>query len=93
MARALGVRLPIEPSYFTVELRPGDTLLLCTRGLPAVLGDSDILDVVRRFEYPSAVCKALIKAALDGRGEHNITVVAATPIVAADEPRDMNQYR
>jgi protein phosphatase len=91
--RALGVPVPIEPSYFTIDLRPGDTLLLCTRGLTAVLGDSDILDVLRRHEAPAAACAALVKAALDGRGEHNVTVVAATPIVVADEPQAHGGWR
>jgi serine/threonine protein phosphatase PrpC len=85
MVRALGVPVPIEPSYFTVDMRPGDMLLLCTRGLTEVLGDSDILDLIRRNEDPIAACSALMKAAVDKRGEHNITVVAATPIVVPDE--------
>jgi PPM family protein phosphatase len=93
IVRSLGVPVPIEPSYFTVDMRPGDTLLLCTRGLTAVLGDSDILDVLRRNEEPAAACAALVKAAVDGRGEHNITVVAATPIVVPDEPRDLGGWR
>lgn len=93
IVRSLGVPVPIEPSYFTIDLRPGDTLLFCTRGLTAVLGDSDILDVVRRHEEPSAVCNALVKAAVDGRCEHNVTVVAATPIVVPDEPRDLGGWR
>ncbi len=85
VVRALGVPVPIEPSYFTVDMRPGDMLLLCTRGLTEVLGDSDILDLIRRNEDPIAACSALMRAAVDKRGEHNITVVAATPIVVADE--------
>ncbi|MEP7122613.1 MAG: hypothetical protein ABJE95_16945 [Byssovorax sp.] len=80
MVRALGVPVPIEPSYYTVDIRPGDTLLLCTRGLTTVLGDGDILDVLRRNEDPSAACAALVKAAVDKRCEHNVTVVAATPM-------------
>ena len=93
IVRSLGVPVPIEPSYFTVDLRPGDTLLLCTRGLTAVLGDGEILDVIRRHEEPSAVCAALVKAAVDGRCEHNVTVVAATPIVVADEPQNHGGWR
>jgi serine/threonine protein phosphatase PrpC len=93
IVRSLGVPVPIEPSYFTVDLRPGDTLLLCTRGLTNVLSDSDILNVLQRNEEPSAVCEALVKAALDGRGEHNITVVAATPIVVPSEQRETGGRR
>jgi serine/threonine protein phosphatase PrpC len=93
IVRSLGVPVPIEPSYFTVDIRPGDTLLLCTRGLTAVLGDSDILDVLRRNEDPAAACSALVKAAVDGRGEHNITVVAATPIVVPDEQPNLGGWR
>jgi serine/threonine protein phosphatase PrpC len=93
VVRSLGVPVPIEPSYFSVDLRPGDTLLLCTRGLTAVLGDSDILDFIRRHEEPSAICAALVKAAVDGRCEHNVTVVAATPIVVADEPQNLGGWR
>jgi serine/threonine protein phosphatase PrpC len=93
IVRSLGVPVPIEPSYFTIDFRPGDTLLLCTRGLTAVLGDSDILDVLRRHEAPAVACNALVKAAVDARGEHNITVVAATPIVVPDEPHQQGGWR
>ena len=93
IVRALGVPVPIEPSYFTIDLRPGDMLLLCTRGLTAVLADSDILDILRRHEAPAAACTALVKAAVDARGEHNITVVAATPIVVPNEPQQQGGWR
>ena len=87
MVRALGVPVPIEPSYYTVDLQPGDTLLLCTRGLTAVLGDSDILDVLRRNDDPATACAALVKAAVDKRCEHNVTVVAATPMPDEQQPQ------
>ena len=80
MVRALGVPVPIEPSYYTVDIQPGDTLLLCTRGLTTVLGDHDILDVLNRNPDPSSACAALVRAAVDKRCEHNVTVVAATPM-------------
>jgi protein phosphatase len=80
MVRALGVPVPIEPSYYTIDMQPGDTLLLCTRGLTTVLGDIDILDVLNRNPDPSSACAALVKAAVDKRCEHNVTVVAATPM-------------
>ena len=93
MVRALGAPVPIEPSYFTVDMQPGDTLLLCTRGLTAVLGDSDILNVLNRNPDPAAACAALVKAAVDGRCEHNVTVVAATPIPDEQQPQNQGGWR
>ena len=93
MARSLGVPVPIEPSYFPFDLRAGDTLLLCTRGLTAVLGDAEILGVLGRVPDPAAACKALVLAAVTARGEHNVTVVAAAPMAVAEERRDFGGYR
>ena len=69
------------------------SLVAAIEHLTAVLGDSDILDVIRRHEEPSAICTALVKAAVDGRCEHNVTVVAATPIVVPDEPQNHGGWR
>ncbi len=61
----------------TVELEPGDSLLLCTDGLTKHVSDEEI---VSRFEGPSeapAITKGLIHDALDDGGSDNVTVVVA----------------
>lgn len=78
-ARALGAPVPVEPAVVTSSLRPGDTLLLCSRGL-ASLDDRSIFGILAAKPHPAEACKALIEAALRARGEHNLTALVARPI-------------
>ncbi len=79
VARALGAPVPIEPALVSSSLRPGDTLLLCSRGL-SMLDDRQIFAMLRANPSPADACQALINAAVPARGEHNLTALVARPI-------------
>ncbi|MDQ2995809.1 MAG: hypothetical protein M3R61_01955, partial [Chloroflexota bacterium] len=44
---ALGVSLSVEPEFYRALLRPGDALLLCSSNLARMLGQEDVLRLLR----------------------------------------------
>jgi len=74
--RSLGEKAVVEVDTFKVPLQPGDKLLLCSDGLWDMVRDPDIQRVMRSpIPDPSQTGDALIKAALDGGGEDNVSVI------------------
>ena len=59
----------------TVNLEPGDGLLLCTDGLTKHVDDQALASTVEHSETAEAACRQLVQAALDGGGSDNVTVV------------------
>jgi serine/threonine protein phosphatase PrpC len=76
ITRALGTDPDVDVDTYTVETQPGDVFLLCSDGLFSMVEDKEIENTLyrNRSDLDSAV-KALIKQALKGGGEDNITVV------------------
>lgn len=75
LTRALGVDGDIEIDVFTVELDPGDRILLCSDGLTTIVGDEEIRAVLTSRADPQEACDELVTAANRGGGPDNITVV------------------
>ncbi|MDJ0521419.1 MAG: protein phosphatase 2C domain-containing protein [Planctomycetota bacterium] len=73
--QALGSEEELEVALYTVTLEPGDTLLLCTDGLTGVVDDDDLEEALRRGGEMPDIADRLIKAAEDGGGPDNITVL------------------
>ena len=66
------------------EFRPGDTLILCSRGL-AMVEDGPLLAFVNSRPHPAEACKAILDAGLPARGEHNLTAIVVRAIDTASE--------
>jgi len=49
--------------------------VLCSDGLPTVLRDEQISDVVGNVHEPEGVCEELVKQTLDGGAPDNVTVI------------------
>jgi protein phosphatase len=62
-----------------VELHEGDRLLLCSDGLPCMLDDAAIQDIMNAHLETQAACRALVDAATEAGGEDNITVIVVAP--------------
>ena len=60
---------PIDP----LALEEGDVLVLCTDGLWSLVGERELLDVVRT-QTPAVACSDLIKIARERGGPDNITL-------------------
>ncbi|MFP4635251.1 MAG: Stp1/IreP family PP2C-type Ser/Thr phosphatase [Nitriliruptoraceae bacterium] len=75
ITRAIGVGEDVEVDTFTLELRPGDQLLLCSDGLTGVVEDEDIAARLRSDQPAQAVVDGLIDLANAAGGPDNITVL------------------
>lgn len=74
--RSLGEKPVVEVDTFQVNLLPGDKLLLCSDGLWDMVRDPLIQEVLgKTTRDPNRTGQDLIKAALDGGGEDNVSVI------------------
>ena len=74
--RSLGEKPVVEVDTFKIDLLPGDKLLLCSDGLWDMVRDPLIQDVLgKTTRDPNRTGQDLIKAALDGGGEDNVSVI------------------
>ena len=95
ITRALGPEPEVEVDTMTFRGRPGDVFLLCSDGLTTMLGDDDLIAILRREGGLEKKARWLVRAANDRGGRDNITVVLfslgdeedpdATAPAAADE--------
>ncbi|MDR1727235.1 MAG: Stp1/IreP family PP2C-type Ser/Thr phosphatase [Acidobacteriota bacterium] len=81
VTRCIGTHPDVDADLYDGPVREGDMFLLCSDGLTDVLTDGEIQCVLRRCGHnPKKACKDLVRAANDGGGPDNVTVV----VVAAD---------
>ncbi len=73
--QALGTADTVQVDLTYVELRRGDTLLLCSDGLSGMMRFDDIRELLRKFPEPIDACKALTDRANQAGGHDNITVI------------------
>ena len=91
LTRALGAFGPLHPSGIEVDVwevpaRPGDRYLLCSDGLVLEVTHKAITKLLKKHADPQAAADALLKAAMDGGGRDNITVVVVDVVAAAQQP-------
>lgn len=92
ITRALGTDAEVEVDTLTLEVAPGDLVLLCSDGLSAMVRDEEIVRLLETTGgAPRAAAEALVAAANEAGGEDNVTVVlfelvAPRPPSAPDEP-------
>jgi serine/threonine protein phosphatase PrpC len=67
----------LQPEVYKARLHAGDTLLLCTDGLPKHVPDADIRALLQAREPARATCRRLVESANRGGGTDNITVIVA----------------
>ena len=79
-----GVHEP-EPDVFTLQVAPGDRILLCSDGCSGVLSDDELARILADGT-PDHVAVSLIRASLDAGSSDNVTVVVAD--VVADDAVD-----
>jgi serine/threonine protein phosphatase PrpC len=73
--RSLGEKPVVDVDWFKVSLLPEDKLLLCSDGLWDMVRDPAIGQILNAVPDPSQTGNALIKAALEGGGEDNVSVI------------------
>lgn len=74
LTNVLGHDEILEPDIFTLKLRPGAHLLLCTDGLVNEVDNREIGRIVLKYS-PQEACEQLIKTANAHGGSDNLTVI------------------
>jgi PPM family protein phosphatase len=75
ITRHVAMNPPALPDTATVDLRPGDRILLCSDGLHSVIGEEPLIQILGAQRDPGDACAALIASANDAGGPDNITAV------------------
>ena len=75
VTRAIGVSEDVDVDSMSLELVPGDQLLLCSDGLTGVVEDEAIARTLLETEDPDAAVATLIELANAAGGPDNITVL------------------
>lgn len=73
LSSALGKEM--MPDSRSIELQPGDTMMLCTDGLTKHVSQSEIRELMLNAAGAEEACRRLIEAALEGGGTDNVTAV------------------
>jgi protein phosphatase len=85
MTRALGVEEQVAVDQLTLDLHPGDRILLCSDGLSGMLSADDIRDLLERETGAQQAADALVQLAIERGGEDNVTVVVVD-VEEGDDP-------
>ncbi len=80
ITRCLGHEESVEVEQICVDVFPKDWIILCSDGLPTVLRDEQICDVVSKKSEPDVACEELVKQTIEGDAPDNVTVVAISYI-------------
>jgi PPM family protein phosphatase len=76
ITRAIGVARDVDVDSMTLDLQPGDQILLCSDGLTGVVSDEDICEALAHDgDDENTIIASLIDKANAGGGPDNITVV------------------
>lgn len=75
ITRALGAEYTVEPDFFQLDVVEGDIFIICTDGLYDEVGKSEIINIVKKEESMSEICKDLVECANQNGGHDNITVI------------------
>ena len=75
LTRFMGMDGAPAPEFQTLELKPGDRLLLCTDGLTDTVPETDLAAILGQGLSPRTTCRRLVKAANNAGGPDNTTVL------------------
>ena len=77
ITRAVGIEPTLEAEVVDADVRPGDTLLLCTDGLSNVVEEEEIARTLAQSSSPQNAADRLVGMANKNGGKDNITAVVA----------------
>lgn len=73
ITRAVGVEPTVESDVYSLRLRRGDRLLLCSDGLSNTLTETELFSYVKCSRDAALVCQALIDLAVEKGARDNVT--------------------
>ncbi len=86
LERYLGRQALVEVDLFTVNMRAGDILMLCSRGLWGMVGDEELGQILATPGLrPSQLSSTLVQRALNYGGVENISVIVVRCPAGQDE--------
>ena len=77
LTQAVGAQPDIDVVMSTIDLEPGDVLLLCSDGLYKVVSPGEIVDCLEQPASAGEKARNLVKKANENGGPDNITVILA----------------
>ena len=89
LTRSLGNEQYVAADTITVNVIPGDLILLCSDGLHSQVADEVILGLMNAFSDLDATASALVSAANDAGGHDNVSV----QIIRVGSVEQMGLYR
>ena len=75
ITRAIGANATVEPDFFEVALKDGDTVLMCSDGLTNMLEDETIERIIKENDDPETAASTLVRCANENGGKDNIAIV------------------
>jgi serine/threonine protein phosphatase PrpC len=75
ITRALGPEPDVEVDTYSVPAREGDVFLLCSDGLTGMVSDDELAAILRSSPSLDDAATSLVRAANQGGGKDNISVV------------------
>jgi serine/threonine protein phosphatase PrpC len=75
ITRALGTDDAVEIDTFTIQAQDGDVVLLCSDGLNTMVAEQTIAELLSSGDPAAAIARKLVRAALEGGGEDNVTAI------------------
>jgi protein phosphatase len=75
LAQAVGLDVDVEVDTPTLDLKVGDRILFCSDGLTDPVPDPNLTRLLGTFDTPQEAVDGLIKAALNGGGPDNVTLI------------------
>jgi protein phosphatase len=88
ITRALGTDESVEVDSFAVRAQDGDLFLLCSDGLNTMVPEAAIADILAAGGTAARIARDLVRAALAGGGEDNVTAIVFRVGEAAAEAED-----
>lgn len=79
ITRAVGAEETVKTDFFSVELKEGDMILMCTDGLTNMLNDEEIRMVLDGARDIVEKAEELVRRANENGGRDNISVVLIEP--------------
>lgn len=76
ITRAIGLDQAVDVDILTVEVAPGDILLLCSDGLSDTVSDEEMLRTISGATDMQAACRELVRLAVHKGTRDNVTAVA-----------------
>ncbi len=93
--QALGTAETVQVDLTYVDLRHGDTLLVCSDGLSGMVRADEMREVLLSNREPFDACKELVDRANRAGGHDNITVIVAVfeGAIGPPAPQDVLAYQ